>query len=136
MCRCPWPSSASAWLVPFRGRLRGRRSKNELPDVEGSDLRDRLDIRRPSHATSGVVTHDRAWTPRQLHKDWSRWQRRVKEVRQEVVPEQFKSYDEEFARVASFEQQLQSLSHRGFLRPYKAYEPPQDLDQRCGRLTV
>jgi len=79
--------------------------------------------------------HDKAWRPnKQLTMDWRRRQREVKKVKQETVPAEFKRYDEQFAKVVSFEQQLASLKERGFLRPYKAYTPPEDLDERFGRV--
>lgn len=43
------------------------------------------------------------------------------------IPEKFKDYDYEFERVATFEQQVESLSKRGFTRPYKPYSPPDNI---------
>ncbi len=96
------------------------------------DIRDDLHIRHPRH-TLGELTHDQAWKAKDLYTDWKRKQKLIKKVREQVVPEKFKRYDEEFDKVVTFEQQLQSLKTRGFLRPYKAYDPPPDLDQRWTR---
>jgi len=46
----------------------------------------------------------------------------------ENIPEKHYSYDKDFAKVASFESQMESLSVRGFRRPYKAYTPPKDFE--------
>ena len=35
------------------------------------------------------------------------------------VPKKYSNYDEEFAKVTSFESQMQSLKFRGFQRPYR-----------------
>ena len=43
-------------------------------------------------------------------------------------PPVFHSYDEEFAKVTSFENQLQSLSQRGFQRAWKPYKPPSNME--------
>ena len=93
------------------------------------DIRDGLKVRHPTAARE-EFPHDEAWRPPLMDKDWKRRQRAIRKVKLNHVPEQFKRYDEEFAKVVSFESQLESLSLRGFLRPYKAYDPPQDLDQR------
>ena len=54
------------------------------------------------------------------------------------TPEAFKKYDEEFARVAAFQNQLQGVREKGFRRPYTAYEPPANMEERftaaCGRI--
>jgi len=47
-----------------------------------------------------------------------------------VVPKRFTEYDEEFAKVTTFESQLQSLKTRGFMRAVKGYSPPADVDDR------
>ena len=38
------------------------------------------------------------------------------------------AYDEVFAKVTSFEQQMQSLQQRGFQRPWRAYNPPKNME--------
>jgi len=43
-------------------------------------------------------------------------------------PEKNFKYDKEFAKVATFQSQMESLALRGFRRPYKAYQPPQDME--------
>jgi hypothetical protein len=47
-----------------------------------------------------------------------------------LVPERFKKFDEEFAKVVTFEAQLQSLKTKGFMRATKAYSPPDDVEER------
>ena len=42
--------------------------------------------------------------------------------------------DRYLLQVKSFESHLNSLRTRGFLRPYKPYTPPADLDQRFGKV--
>ena len=46
------------------------------------------------------------------------------------VPHKFSSYDEEFAKVTSFESQLQSLKLRGFQRPFRPYQPPPKMEEK------
>jgi len=46
------------------------------------------------------------------------------------VPKKYSNYDEEFAKVTSFESQMQSLKFRGFQRPYRQYIPGQDMERK------
>jgi len=48
-----------------------------------------------------------------------------------IVPEPpmpFMSYDEEFAKVTTFENQLESLALRGFQRSWRPFQPPKDTE--------
>ena len=45
-------------------------------------------------------------------------------------PSKHNVYDEEFAKVTTFESQMKSLSTRGFRRPYLPYVPPEDMERR------
>ncbi len=97
------------------------------------DIRDKLEVtnvHERDQAYDEGGRHDQAWTAKELNRSWKRHQRHMKKVSVNVVPDRFKEYDAEFDEVVSFQKQLASLEKRGFLRPYKAYEPPQDLDQR------
>jgi len=44
-------------------------------------------------------------------------------------PMPFMSYDEEFAKVTTFENQLQSLNLRGFQRSWRPFQPPQNAEK-------
>ncbi len=90
-----------------------------------------------SSLSSGRVTdvlgssEPQAWHPdRATYRAVSKRRNLSNKLKVKKVPVRFKGYDEEFAQIVSFESQLQSLEKRGFLRPYKAYEPPSDLDER------
>ena len=48
----------------------------------------------------------------------------------EKFPSQHRTYDEEFAKVTTFESQMDSIKSRGFRRPYLAYIPPEDMERR------
>ena len=45
-------------------------------------------------------------------------------------PSKHNVYDEEFAKVTTFESQMKSLETRGFRRPYLPYVPPEDMERR------
>lgn len=69
---------------------------------------------------------------KELHISWKKGQRflRDKVDSSAQVPEKFATYDKEFDNVLTFESQLDSLQSRGFLRAFKAYDPPEDVDRR------
>lgn len=47
----------------------------------------------------------------------------------EKFPSQHETYDEEFAKVTTFENQMKSLKVKGFRRPYMPYNPPEDMER-------
>ena len=46
------------------------------------------------------------------------------------LPKKYTHYDEEFAKVTSFENQMQSLKLQGFQRPYRPYNPPKNMERK------
>lgn len=56
----------------------------------------------------------------------------------EKFPSQHREYDEDFAKVTTFESQMESLSSKGFRRPYVPYSPPEEMERRffeaCSRV--
>ena len=56
----------------------------------------------------------------------------------EKFPARHKQYDEDFAQVTTFESQMESLSSKGFRRPYAPYTPPEEMERRffeaCSRV--
>ncbi|XP_059087916.1 uncharacterized protein LOC131884227 isoform X2 [Tigriopus californicus] len=72
-----------------------------------------------------------AWKPTSLHSTSLRKrQRTIRKITRNLVPEKFKSYDSSTEKLMSFERQLGSLAQRGFLRAFKPYQPPEDVEER------
>eukprot|EP00095_Tigriopus_kingsejongensis_P006974 maker-scaffold693_size110418-snap-gene-0.24 protein:Tk06974 transcript:maker-scaffold693_size110418-snap-gene-0.24-mRNA-1 annotation:"mitochondrial 39s ribosomal protein l50" len=57
-------------------------------------------------------------------------QRTILKPNRRLVPEKFLSYDPCLEKYVSYEEQLSSLKKRGFLRAYKPYTPPEDVEAR------
>ena len=73
--------------------------------------------------------HSHLFPRKQLNYGFRRSQRflRNKKAAEDLVPEKFSRYDEEFDAVVEFQSQLQALEARGFNRAYKPYTPPKDM---------
>ena len=57
-------------------------------------------------------------------------QKLTKSGHSRYVPEQFKQHDMEFDKVVTYESQMKSLEKRGFLRAYKPYTVPEDVEAK------
>jgi len=66
-------------------------------------------------------------SPKNFHKRLKKNHGMHKQV--EKFPVEHEAYDEQFAKVTTFENQMESLKTRGFRRPYLPYTPPNDMEQ-------
>lgn len=72
-----------------------------------------------------------AWKPTKVNQtSYKKRQRTIRKITRNLVPDKFKSYDSSTEELLNFERQLSSLAQRGFLRAFKPYEPPQDVEER------
>lgn len=89
------------------------------------------DLERKSRDRIFSVSTESWYVGRAKNKvKWEKTESKKRRVEREkdLIPEKFQRYDEEFDQVVDFQQQLESLKTSGFLRHYKPYSPPEDLD--------
>lgn len=72
------------------------------------------------------------WPARRAAKSFHKRLRKNHGIHKQVekFPSRHETYDEEFAKVTTFESQMESLKGTGFRRPYLPYTPPDDMERR------